>query len=92
MNKNNLPLFEKMPYAIITIGFIAGIALGFFLPSIDTESFEQSFNFVLMLITWISFGILSIVFLAISEHLNCLSKIEDEITKIRHNLEEKQDN
>lgn len=92
MNKSNLSLVEKMPFAILIIGLIAGIIFGFLIPSIDIESFEQSFNFVLMLIIWIIFGISSIVFLAISEHLNGLSKIEDEITKIRHIIEDKQDN
>lgn len=78
MNKNNLTIFEKLPYIILGLGFIGGIILGFVFKD------EKAFNAFAMIAGWVNTIFLGLIFLAISEHLNGLSSIEDELKRLRY--------
>lgn len=78
MNKNNLTIFEKLPYIILGVGFVGGIILGFVLKD------EKAFNAFALVVSWANAILFGLIFLAISEHLNGLSSIEDELKRLRY--------
>lgn len=82
-----ISLFKYLSIAILVIGLIGGLILGKVYSNITVtgyyfKSTEETYNFVIMLSTWIGCGVLSAIFLAIYEHLNVLNELNDTLYKI----------
>lgn len=64
---------------MLVIGFIDGLILGKAYSDITVTEYyfistEETYNFVILISTWIGCGVLSAVFLVIYEHLNFLNE------------------
>ncbi len=82
-----IKFFKYLSIAILLIGFIGGLILGNVYSNITVAGYTykhtvETYNYAVMLYTWIGCGVLSAVFLAIYEHLNVLNELNDTLYKI----------
>ena len=87
MYSTAMDLFKYLPPTLLVTGFIGGIILGITYPNITVSGYftkhtEETFNYAIMLYTWIGCGLLSAVFIAIYEHLKGLMQLNSTLSKI----------
>lgn len=87
IDKSSAGLFTGLAATLLVLGLVAGVILGDAFPSVKVTGTyyidtEYTFNYVLMLSTWVSSGILCAIFYGFSLTLKELSKIYEIVNKL----------